>query len=203
MRRGVGPKLNVKPPPCPHRHTLLAFLPRSPRKMPATPLPYRTAQITPETHLAYIDSWHDRELPLPTRYTTIVALHGVGFNSSALYSYCNLTYQILTTLSSFSPFRYTSAVWTPLLPSLPPSIRFLAYNQRSYAGSSPAFEAKPVGGTDATAAYLGDLLAFIKFAAEELGVPGVDDASGAGGISLLVGLEVLRGRRRDQRAGTN
>lgn len=78
-------------------------------------------------------------------------------------------------------------MWTPLLPSLPSSTtRFLAYNQRGYKESSPAFKSEKEGGTDATAAYLGDLLDFIRFAVDELKLAGVDDESGQGGIVLLV-----------------
>ncbi|EGU13170.1 Proteophosphoglycan ppg4 [Rhodotorula toruloides ATCC 204091] len=117
------------------------------------------ARISDDVTLAYVDSWHGRaKEDMPERYTTVVGLHGVGFNS---------------------------AVWTPLLPALPSSIRFLAYNQRSYAQSSPAFDAKQPGGTDATATYLCDLMEFLRFAVEELGVQGVDEETHEGGIVLL------------------
>lgn len=84
-----------------------------------------------------------------------------------------------------------AAVWTPLLPSLPSSIRFLAYNQRSYAQSSPAFDAKQPGGTDATAAYLCDLMALLRYAVDELGVRGIDEQTHEGGIVLLVRLTLI------------
>lgn len=81
-----------------------------------------------------------------------------------------------------------AAIWTPLLPHLPASTRFIAYNQRSYSGSSPAFQSEKEGATDATAAYLGDLLAFLGWSVEEFGLPGVDDATGEGGVVLLVSI---------------
>ncbi|BGP21901.1 hypothetical protein Rt10032_c01g0600 [Rhodotorula toruloides] len=120
---------------------------------------FKQARISDDLTLAYVDSWHARaKEDLPERYKTVVGLHGVGFNS---------------------------AVWTPLLPALPSSIRFLAYNQRSYAQSSPAFNAKQPGGTDATATYLCDLMEFLRFAVEELGVQGMDEQTHEGGIVLL------------------
>ncbi|BGP05039.1 hypothetical protein JCM10049v2_000843 [Rhodotorula toruloides] len=120
---------------------------------------FQQARISDDLTLAYVDSWHGRAKgDLPERYTTVVGLHGVGFNS---------------------------AVWTPLLPALPSSIRFLAYNQRSYARSSPAFDATQPGGTDATATYLCDLMEFLRFAVDELGVQGVDEETHEGGIVLL------------------
>ncbi|GEM06581.1 hypothetical protein Rt10032_c01g0598 [Rhodotorula toruloides] len=91
------------------------------------------------------------------------------------------------------PERYKTVVglhrpvWTPLLPALPSSIRFLAYNQRSYAQSSPAFNAKQPGGTDATATYLCDLMEFLRFAVEELGVQGMDEQTHEGGSSFWCG----------------
>ncbi|GAA6022948.1 hypothetical protein JCM10207_007726 [Rhodosporidiobolus poonsookiae] len=120
--------------------------------------PLHTAHLPNGLHLAYLDSFdllHPDERP--EEYTTVVGLHGVGFNS---------------------------AVWTPLLPHLPPSIRFLAYNQRSYAGSSPAFSPTQPGGVDAMAAYVGDLMQFVGFAVQELGVREKKDG-GEGGIVLL------------------
>ncbi|GAA6035252.1 hypothetical protein JCM8097_008784 [Rhodosporidiobolus ruineniae] len=118
-------------------------------------LPLQTNTLQNGVQLAYIDSFSALEPEQrPKEYTTLIGLHGVGFNS---------------------------AVWTPLLPHLPPSIRFLAYNQRSYASSSPAFNAKELGGVDATAQYLGDLMEFLRFAVEELGVKAKDE----GGVVLM------------------
>ncbi|GAA5831400.1 hypothetical protein JCM11251_004013 [Rhodosporidiobolus azoricus] len=117
--------------------------------------PTRTAHLPNGVKLAYIDSYATiSEADRPREYTTVIGLHGVGFNS---------------------------AVWTPVLPHLPTSLRFLAYNQRSYTGSSPAFESQEEGGIDATAAYLADLMEFVKFAVDELGVETVEE----GGIVLL------------------
>jgi len=73
----------------------------------------------------------------------------------------------------------------PLFAHLPGNVRFVAYNQRSYAGSAATVAPHKEGGTDATAAYLGDLLGFIDFMTETLGVPGVG-ADGKGGVALLV-----------------
>ena len=79
------------------------------------------------------------------------------------------------------------AAWTPLLGELPNDVRLLAFNQRAYAGSSPALELEEEGGTDATAAYLCDVGEFVRFAAEELGVPPVGaGGAGGGGVVLLV-----------------
>ncbi|GAA6059073.1 hypothetical protein JCM10212_002044 [Sporobolomyces blumeae] len=121
--------------------------------------PSRIAQVTPDVHLSYFDSWadHDPKRERPERYTTLVALHGVGFNG---------------------------AVFSPLIPYLPETIRLVAYNQRSYAGSSPAFASKTPGAVDATAAYLIDLVAFLKWTTDELDVP-KKGPDGQGGIVLL------------------
>ncbi|GAA5853451.1 hypothetical protein JCM8547_002462 [Rhodosporidiobolus lusitaniae] len=118
-------------------------------------LPIQTAQLSSGAQLAYTDSWSS--LPAserPNEFTTIFALHGVGFNS---------------------------AVWTPILPLLPPSIRFIAYNQRSYKGSSQAVEIKEPGGVDAAAQYFVDMLDMFEFCVEELGAKKVEE----GGVVLL------------------
>jgi len=47
--------------------------------MPTHP-PLQTASIGSNIQLAFIDSWHDRT-DFPPAYTTVVGLHGVGFNS--------------------------------------------------------------------------------------------------------------------------
>ena len=86
----------------------------------------------------------------------------------------------LTLRSSEAP-----AAWNPVLPYLPPNVRFLAYNQRSYAGSSEAFVGQEDGGIDVTAAYLNDLLGFMGFAVDRLGVAGIG-SDGKGGVALLV-----------------
>lgn len=86
--------------------------------------------------------------------------------------------------SSILTDHHAAAVWTPLLSSIPDSIRFIAFNQRSYAGSSPAFQSTLPGGTDATEAYRQDLLDFLAFAGRELALPAVESSSG--GITLLV-----------------
>ncbi|GJN91865.1 hypothetical protein Rhopal_004890-T1 [Rhodotorula paludigena] len=120
---------------------------------------FHVASVASGCDLAYIDSWHGRPASeLPTSYTTLIGIHGVGFNS---------------------------AVWTPLLPSLPTSVRFLAYNQRSYAQSSPAFEVKEGGGVDATAQYLCDLMDFVQWAIDTLHLPALDEQSQEGGIVLM------------------
>ncbi len=82
--------------------------------------------------------------------------------------------------------------WAPVLSHLPPHVRFLAYNQRSYEGSSEAVGVQKEGGTDATAAYLQDLLGVVDFAVEQLGVPGIG-ADGKGGVALLVRLTASAG----------
>ncbi|GAA5974058.1 hypothetical protein JCM11641_008237 [Rhodosporidiobolus odoratus] len=121
-----------------------------------TLLRYQLARLASGIELSYIDSWSSlAPSERPTTCTTLVGVHGVGFNS---------------------------AVWTPLLPSLPPSIRFIAYNQRSYTGSSPALQAEVEGGVDVTAAYLEDLIGFLEFLVREEGVKGKNEG---GGIALL------------------
>lgn len=45
--------------------------------------PFQTATVGDGVQLSYIDSWHGKvKTELPVRYTTVVGLHGVGFNSS-------------------------------------------------------------------------------------------------------------------------
>lgn len=87
-----------------------------------------------------------------------------------------------------APLRFLTSfvadVWTPLLPFLPTNVRFVAYNQRGYTGSSPAFEIKEEGGVDAAGAYLSDTMEFFRFVVDELGAKKVED----GGVVLLVGL---------------
>ncbi|BGP12987.1 hypothetical protein JCM10213v2_000904 [Rhodosporidiobolus nylandii] len=113
------------------------------------------AQLDNGLELSYLDSWASLEPSArPGRHTTLVCLHGVGFNS---------------------------AIWQPLLPSLTPSIRLLAYNQRSYADSSPAFPIRENGGVDAAAAYLVDLMRFLDFAVRELGIKEKEE----GGVVLM------------------
>lgn len=99
------------------------------------------------------------------------------------------SYQLTSTIRLFA------AVWTPLLPSLPTSVRFLAYNQRSYAQSSPASSAKEVGGVDATAQYLCDLMNFVQWAIDSLHLPALDEQTQEGGIVLMVRLDSFRPRR--------
>lgn len=199
------PNLNVctrspYQPPQPSKRSFTFFHHLAPPTM-TSPLPYSKAQLTEDTHVAYIDSWGTKPAAeLPERYTTLIALHGVGFNSGTSRHLLHLTTRTYTklTFSALIP-QPPTAVWTPLLPHLPSSTRFLAYNQRSYTGSSPAFESKKEGGTDATAAYLGDLLNFIEFAVEELKVPAIDDATGKGGIALLVSLHAECAEYRTER----
>ncbi|GAA5876998.1 hypothetical protein JCM8547_007489 [Rhodosporidiobolus lusitaniae] len=118
-------------------------------------LPLQTGVFSTGVCLAYLDSWSS--LPSaerPRNFTTLVALHGTAHNST---------------------------VWEPLLPFLPPSIRLIAYNQRDYKGSSPAFEPKESGGVDATAQYVVDLAKFLKFVVEEKGARKKEE----GGVVLL------------------
>ncbi|GAA6007207.1 hypothetical protein JCM11491_003044 [Sporobolomyces phaffii] len=106
--------------------------------------PLQLAKISPLLELSYIDSFSlVKPEQQPGKYTTILGIHGVGFNSS---------------------------VFSPLIPHLPPNTRFLAYNQRSYSGSSSAFRSQAKGGVDATAAYLEDFLAFLAWSVRELGL---------------------------------
>jgi len=93
-------------------------------------------------------------------YTTIIALHGTGFNSN---------------------------IWTPWLPHLPPDIRLIVLNRRGYAGSSPLHQSRKMLPCD-TESYgrdVFDVFAFIKFVADILDVPQSSVAGNAGGIVLL------------------
>lgn len=52
------------------------------------------ARISDDVTLAYVDSWHGRaKEDMPERYTTVVGLHGVGFNSG---EWALLCWSILT-----------------------------------------------------------------------------------------------------------
>jgi hypothetical protein len=43
---------------------------------------YETAILPSGVHLAYLDSWRGKP-SVPSSYTTIIALHGAGFNSGS------------------------------------------------------------------------------------------------------------------------
>ncbi|KAK4050023.1 hypothetical protein OIO90_005213 [Microbotryomycetes sp. JL221] len=120
------------------------------------------AQITHDIHVSYIDTWSDHSTATSNNdpYTTVIGLHGTGYNSHAW----------------LEPFSFTRSSKT---------VRFLAYNQRSYEGSSPAFNIKAEAGVDATAAYVEDLINFVDWAVQEFNLPRFDRQSGKGGIVLL------------------
>ncbi|KZT58711.1 hypothetical protein CALCODRAFT_232268 [Calocera cornea HHB12733] len=111
----------------------------------------------PPTKLYYLDS---HPVPPEGPYTTLVAVHGTGFNSR---------------------------IWLPLLPHLPPHTRLLAFNRRGYAGSSPPHvSASPgAGNTEGFGRQVLDLAAFVRFAVEGLGVPAAAQGEGKGGIVLF------------------
>ncbi|KZO93874.1 alpha/beta-hydrolase [Calocera viscosa TUFC12733] len=71
-------------------------------------------------------------------YTTIIALHGAGFNSN---------------------------IWTPWIPYLPSEYRVIAVNRRGYAGSSSVHKSqnRMPSDTEAFGRHFLDKLAFIKF----------------------------------------
>ncbi|GAA5962073.1 hypothetical protein JCM3765_005512 [Sporobolomyces pararoseus] len=116
-----------------------------------------TARISSTLELAYIDSFSQLQPEeRPKKYTTILAIHGVGFNS---------------------------AVFSPLIPHLPSNVRLLAYNQRSYRGSSPAFRGKEKGGSDTTARYLEDFLEFVDWSVRNLNLTSKED----GGQVVVLG----------------
>ncbi|GAA5890942.1 hypothetical protein JCM6882_008862 [Rhodosporidiobolus microsporus] len=118
-------------------------------------LQLQTAKLPGNLEVAYFDSFASlAESDRPKEYTTVIGLHGTGFNSVG---------------------------WAPIIPHLPPSIRFLAFNQRSYAGSSPAFETKQPGAVDATAQYVVDTMEFFNYAVEELGAKKKEE----GGVVLM------------------
>jgi len=87
-------------------------------------------------------------------YTTIVAIHGFSSNSGA---------------------------WENSAALFAKDYRFLAHNRRGYEGSSDHYEGEP---TDAVGRYMLDLAGFVRFAAEELGVP-PKDSKGRGGIVVM------------------
>ncbi|GAA5922235.1 alpha/beta fold hydrolase [Sporobolomyces koalae] len=117
----------------------------------------QVAEVSSTLRLSYIDSFsllkpHER----PPTYQTILAVHGVGFNS---------------------------AIFSPLIPHLSSTTRFIAYNQRSCTGSSPAYESRAKGGTDVTARYLKDMLEFLEWCIECLELPRKTEAGG--GVVVL------------------
>ncbi|KZT58715.1 alpha/beta-hydrolase [Calocera cornea HHB12733] len=107
--------------------------------------------------LYYGDTSPDRVSLEP--YTTIIALHGTGFNSE---------------------------IWNPWLQHIPTDVRLIAFNRRGFAGSSPVHQSTEVlpSNPEAYGRYVLDLLAFIKFVVEVLRVPSKSE-NGSGGIALL------------------
>ncbi|KZO93880.1 alpha/beta-hydrolase [Calocera viscosa TUFC12733] len=96
-------------------------------------------------------------------YTTVILVHGNGFNSH---------------------------IWVPSLPHLPPNTRVLAFNRRGYTGSSPphASTQQLPGNVEAFGRYVVDLLGFLKYAVEVLGVhPAPSEGQGKKGGIVLVG----------------
>ena len=106
---------------------------------------------------AYVDIPAKTEKPT----YTVLALHGIAFNSN---------------------------VWHPLIKAKPDNVRFIAYNQRGYKGSSEALKSGTTAGSmDVTFQLFLDMLYFMKFCVDELGVEPVtqQDGHNTGGISLM------------------
>ncbi|KZO93876.1 hypothetical protein CALVIDRAFT_556671 [Calocera viscosa TUFC12733] len=97
--------------------------------------------------------------PPSERYTTIVALHGAGFNDN---------------------------IWLPWISHLPSDVRLIAINRRGFSGSSATHQSCEIlpNDTEAFGRYTVDLFAFIKFVVETLKVPD-HKTDGSGGIVLL------------------
>ncbi|KZT58717.1 alpha/beta-hydrolase [Calocera cornea HHB12733] len=94
-------------------------------------------------------------------YTTIVAVHGAGFNAN---------------------------IWAPWVKYLPHNVRLIGINRRGFSGSSHIHNQThdpAINHTVSCARYILDLFAFIKFLVESLKVPEYDSSRGAGGIVLL------------------
>ncbi|KZP00907.1 alpha/beta-hydrolase [Calocera viscosa TUFC12733] len=107
----------------------------------------------------YFDSQPAGSGPAPK--TTIVAVHGTCFDS---------------------------AIWEPWLPSLRANnIRLLSYNRRGYEGSPPLYKEDPPskGLVQTTVRYTCDMLGFLKYAVDELGVQQTDKSTKTGGVVLL------------------
>ncbi|KZT58710.1 alpha/beta-hydrolase [Calocera cornea HHB12733] len=113
----------------------------------------------PPIHLQYFDT---SPKPPSGAYTTLILVHGTGFNSR---------------------------IWYPCLPHLPPSMRVLAFNRRGYTGSSPAHESSDPQPMDVEAfgRYVLDLLGFMRYAVDVLRVPPTprEGEVNKGGIVLL------------------
>lgn len=139
----------------------------------------QTAALDGGVELSYFDSWKDRA-DRPSSHTTLLGIHGVTFNAreqtSPVYSY-----SLAASDASLSP----AGAFQPLIAHLPANVRLLAYSQRLYAGSSAPVVSDKEGKTDATAAYLVDMLNFIDFAVDNLGCAPVG-TDGKGGIVLVV-----------------
>ncbi|KZO93878.1 hypothetical protein CALVIDRAFT_600361 [Calocera viscosa TUFC12733] len=108
-------------------------------------------------HLQYFDT---SPSPPSAPYTTVILVHGTGFNSH---------------------------IWVPSLPRLPRNTRMLAFNRR---GSSPphASAQQQPGNVEAFGRYVIDLLGFLKYAVEVLGVPPASsEGQGRKGSIVLVG----------------
>ncbi|EJT96884.1 hypothetical protein DACRYDRAFT_112225 [Dacryopinax primogenitus] len=111
----------------------------------------------PVLSLRYLDS---HPLPPQEPYTTIIAVHGTGYNSR---------------------------IWLPLLPHLPPSVRLLAFNRRGHFGScAPYVSSRPgSGNVDGFGRHVLDLAGFVRFAVEVLGVTPARKEGRKGGVVLL------------------
>ncbi|EJT96892.1 hypothetical protein DACRYDRAFT_119715 [Dacryopinax primogenitus] len=106
-------------------------------------------------HLRYLDTSGDKT----DSSNTIIALHGVGFNSN---------------------------IWNRWIPLLADT-RLIALNRRGYSGSGPIHQptgTTPQDPTEPWGRYVLDLVAFIKYTAEVLKVP-PKRSDGTGGIVLL------------------
>ncbi|EJU01126.1 alpha/beta-hydrolase [Dacryopinax primogenitus] len=93
-----------------------------------------------------------------------------------------------TTIISVHGVTFHSAIWDRWLPSLRENnIRLLSYNRRGYEGSPSIHKEDPpsAGLVQTTVRYTLDMLKFMKYAVDELGVQPTDKKRKSGGVVLL------------------
>lgn len=124
------------------------------------------ANLPSGIHLRYFDSYSVRPVSFPPSSSwasspprlMVVAVHGVCFNSRSLISIFVLSSFLIEPICFLGSFSHPE-IFSRLVRHVPEDVRFLAYNQRGYEGSSPAvFEASA-----RAEAYTDDLSDFLRF----------------------------------------
>ncbi|EIN11654.1 hypothetical protein PUNSTDRAFT_42849 [Punctularia strigosozonata HHB-11173 SS5] len=98
---------------------------------------------------------------------------------------CSLSRLVAAKLSSLrrtKAYRNFGDIWRPILPHLPLDVRFIAFNQRGYDGSSPSLEGSGMPKRQMTEEYATGFALFIDHIVHTLGLPSTSDG---GGIILL------------------